>query len=232
MKYAEAITDKRYLAVNVNGNRKLQNTANVRWIIWNLPAVTTCPFATAHCRESCYARKAERFYPQTLPARERNYQATLEPDFSEKMIFTLETEITSRKNSGKLTIVRIHESGDFYSTEYVEKWLKVCRHFADNLNVVFLAYTKSIPYVIACGYGTSQWPKNIVVRSSLWDDTKFEMRYDTASYDIPVYTALTGAEMLDERKKGHLFFECKCEDCAKCRACINPAVKDIIVKIH
>ena len=36
------------LNVNINGNKKLINTATVRFMIWNIPAVVTCPFATEH----------------------------------------------------------------------------------------------------------------------------------------------------------------------------------------
>ena len=78
------------LNVNINGNKKLINTDTVRFMIWNIPAVVTCPFATEHCKHFCYARKAERVYPQVLPAREKNLEESKSEDFVANMIYTIE----------------------------------------------------------------------------------------------------------------------------------------------
>jgi hypothetical protein len=117
------------LNVNINGNRKLQNTDTIRYMIWNLPAVKTCPFRTEMCEKSCYARKAERIYPQVLPSREENYTESLENDFAANMIFTIEKKLNSKAFAGKKCIFRVHESGDFYNVEYTRKWIKICKHF-------------------------------------------------------------------------------------------------------
>lgn len=77
------------LNVNVNGNKKLVNNDKVRYIIWNLPAIKTCPFATEHCKKACYACKAERMYPSVTPSREKNYNDSLKDDFSVRMIETI-----------------------------------------------------------------------------------------------------------------------------------------------
>jgi hypothetical protein len=41
------------------------------------------------------------------------------------------------------THVRIHDSGDFYSIEYLLKWVDIAN---TNKEVIFYAYTKSIPF--------------------------------------------------------------------------------------
>ena len=41
------------------------------------------------------------------------------------------------------THVRIHDSGDFYSIDYLNKWVQIAN---DNKDVIFYAYTKSIPF--------------------------------------------------------------------------------------
>mgnify|MGYP003651091496 FL=1 len=41
------------------------------------------------------------------------------------------------------THVRIHDSGDFYSPEYLNKWVTIAKQ---NKNVIFYAYTKSIKF--------------------------------------------------------------------------------------
>lgn len=220
------------LNVNVNGNKKLRNTEKIRFMIWNLPAVKTCPFRTELCEKSCYARKAERVYPQTLPAREKNYSDSLQADFVERMIYTIETELNSKKFAGKLAIFRIHESGDFYNLEYTKKWIEIAQHFSNDPRIKFLAYTKSIVYFIRSGYGSPEFPTNFIIRSSLWKDTKKENIIHTALFNIPIYTALTESEMIQEKQNGHIFSVCKCDDCANCRMCWNSKISEIICKIH
>jgi hypothetical protein len=220
------------LNVNTNGNRKLRNTENTRFIIWNLPAVKTCPFRTAMCEKSCYARKAERIYPQVLPSREQNYTDSLSPDFVPNMIHTIENELNKKKYTGKLCVFRIHESGDFYNSEYTQKWVDIANHFVNDSRIVFLAYTKSIKYVIWCGFGSDSFPKNFIVRSSIWKDTVFSSRYYTKQFNFPVYTALTEKEMETEKENGRIFEKCNCDDCANCGKCWNNQYKEIICKIH
>lgn len=222
------------LNVNTNGNRKLRNTDKIRFMIWNLPAVKTCPFRTAMCEKSCYARKAERVYPQVLPSRERNYTATLSPDFVENMIFTIEKELSTKKYNGKLTVFRIHESGDFYSLEYAQKWVTIARYFENNPQITFLAYTKSIRYFvdIAIGYGTPRFPSNLIIRSSLWADTTAKNYGLTYKYEFPIYTAFDRKTMDDMKTNGYTFTECRCDDCANCGYCWNKEHSEIICEIH
>ena len=217
------------LNVNANGNKKLQNTEAVRFMIWNLPAVKTCPFRTPMCETSCYARKAERIYPQVLPSRENNFRDSLEEDFSENMVYTIETLLNSRAYKGKTVYFRIHESGDFYNLEYAKKWVEVAKHFENDARIVFEAYTKSISFVIAAGYGTPAWPTNFIVRASIWDDTKKDALELIYSYNFPIYTAFP-AQDFDKLAKGYT--ECKCEDCATCGKCYKRDDHKIAVRIH
>lgn len=228
------------LNVNTNGNRKLQNNANIRFMIWNLPAVKTCPYATEHCKKSCYARKAERVYPQVLPSREQNLYESQQIDFVENMIYTIEKELNTKKYKDKLCVFRIHESGDFYNLEYTRKWIKICKHFENDNRIVFLAYTKSLPFFIGSGYGKTCLPKNpendfptnLVVRSSLWDDTRHDMRQLTSVYNFPIYTALSAEDMEKEKANGNEFTKCDCINCSTCGNCWNKEHANIIVKIH
>ena len=220
------------LNVNTNGNKKLKNNENVRFMIWNLPAKSTCPYATEHCKKACYACKAERVYPQVLPSRQTNYIDSNAPDFVQNMIFTIETELKSKKYIGKKCVFRIHESGDFYNIEYAEKWVTIAQHFENDNRIVFLAYTKSILYFLNLNYGLPMFPQNFVIRFSLWDDTREDLRQLSESYNMPIYTALSAQEIDALRAVGHRFEECRCDDCANCGACWNKEHKNIIVKIH
>lgn len=216
------------LNVNFDGNKKLKNSDTVRFAIWNLPAITTCPFATEQCKKSCYARKAERQYKQVLPAREKNYNDSLKDSFTPEMINTISAALNSKKFKDKKMIFRIHESGDFYSLEYVKKWVEICKAFENNDNVIFWAYTKSLEYVINSGYGTHEFPKNLVIRSSIWADTSAENLRLTTEYQFPIYTALTEREFT---AKPH-FAKCLCVDCGSCQMCGIEKIKNIACKIH
>ena len=58
MTYASAKKDPRFLTLS-EGNAKLKPTGAVKYLIWNIPAIKTCPYATEHCKKACYAIKAE-----------------------------------------------------------------------------------------------------------------------------------------------------------------------------
>lgn len=223
---------KKLLNVNINGNKKLINNDKVRFMIWNLPAQKTCPFATEHCKAACYAKKAERVYPQVLPSREKNYHDSLQADFVENMIYTIEHHLNSKAFKGKKALFRIHESGDFYSLEYTKKWVAICKHFEHDNRIEFLTYTKSIPYFIQAYYGIPGFPNNLIVRSSIWDDTDQNLIALTQFHGFPIYTALSKQDIETEKKDGHSFFQCSCVDCGKCQACYCNKVKDIICEIH
>lgn len=231
MTYKEKKADCRYLNININGNEKLKNTEHTRFIIWNLPAVKTCPFATAQCKKSCYAKKAER-YPEVVFSRSTNLKRSLQADFVENMVFTIETELSTKKFKDKKVVFRIHESGDFYNLEYTKKWIAIAKHFESKENIVFMAYTKSIPYFVKLGYGSADFPKNLVVRSSLWKDTKLEHLQTTFQYNMPIYTAATAQEMETAKNNGYNFITCHCSDCGNCGLCWNNEIKNIFVKIH
>lgn len=112
--------------ITISGsNRKIKN-AN----IWNLPVGTTCKPGVS-CSEYCYAKKAEKAYPEVRPCRMRNYAASKKDNFSSEMI-----KILSKK---KYHVTRIHESGDFYSVEYIRKWYDIAKALPSH---VFYAYTK------------------------------------------------------------------------------------------
>jgi len=94
----------------------------------------TCPMAGA-CAGYCYARQGAYTFPVVKEARESNLAATQKTDdFKAKAMSDL-------RNMRNVTTVRVHDSGDFYSQEYLDAWYVIARAFP---NVVFYAYTKSI----------------------------------------------------------------------------------------
>lgn len=199
-------------------NKKLVPNKETAFIIWNLPAVKTCPYRTAHCEKACYALKAEKAYPTCKPSRERNLADSLRSDFTDRMIYT----ISSIRNSSraKKLVIRIHESGDFYNKEYALKWLEIMGHFKNDKSIKFIAYTKSFKY-----FDGVELPKNFSLRASIWDDTKPEQVEIVNRNGWNIYTAV------DKFETGDKFTRCRCNDCATCGKCwMN--FKDIRCEIH
>jgi len=113
--------------LSIGNNSKLSKKV----AIFNLPARKTCPGATSYCGPVCYAMKAERMYKGAREMRARNWDASLNVFFVKAMTEELKTF--------KGTQVRIHESGDFYDQDYLNKWISIAAALP---RITFLAYTK------------------------------------------------------------------------------------------
>ena len=199
-------------------NKKLVPNKETAFIIWNLPSVTTCPFRTAMCEKSCYAKKAEIAYKNCLPSRKRNFEDSRKADFVERMTATiLHIAKGTRK---KQIIVRIHESGDFYNKEYTEKWLAIMDNCKADKRIKFIAYTKSFRY-----FDGVKLPKNFSLRASVWADTKPDDLETIRRNGWNIYTAV------ESFQKGDKFTRCRCSDCASCGKCWKN-YKDIRCEIH
>ena len=125
--------------------RKTSASAGVRIFNFSIPAYKTksgkitCPFA-ADCVKFCYAQKGNYTrFPVVKESQEKKYLLTKEDNFVD-----LITAAIKRK---KATHIRIHDSGDFYSINYLLKWVNIAN---DNPGVTFYAYTKSIQFFKGC----------------------------------------------------------------------------------
>jgi len=126
-------------------NSKLKKTSienKMRVMNFSLPAYktikgqTVCPFAK-DCIKYCYAQKGNYKYPNVIKGLNNRYELSKTADFVPKMNATIILE--------RPTHVRIHDSGDFYSPTYLQKWLDIA---TQNKDVIFYAYTKSIKFFI------------------------------------------------------------------------------------
>jgi hypothetical protein len=130
------------------GNSKLVRTAkefNVRIFNFSIPAGNdkltgkiTCPFA-GKCLNLCYAKKGFYNMPSVENALSLRNQATREENFIERINNEL-----SKVKKDKQIYIRIHDSGDFYSPTYFQKWLTIAKN---NPSVRFYAYTKSHSFI-------------------------------------------------------------------------------------
>lgn len=220
--------DERFLTLS-ESNKKLIPNKDTKFLIWNLPSKITCPFATDLCKKFCYAVKSETAYPDVLPSRLKHLAESKQADFVARMIYTIESHLTRPSyRAAKKIIVRIHESGDFYNQTYANKWLEIAEHFKHDKRIVFMAYTKSIIFFCNNIYSDTakHIPKNMIIRFSVWDDTKAESLELVRRWNFSTYSAV---EKFTKDIKSQN--RCLCKDCAKCGKCWS-RTKSIICEIH
>lgn len=226
------------------GNIKLEPTENTAFLIWSVTSdhsieldMPICVISTEHCRKLCYAKKAERMYPSVKKRRHSNLLGSLREDFSDIMIEQLEYELSRKKYKNKHILFRIHEGGDFYSLEYLEKFVTIANHFKGR-NITFMAYTKSLPYVQAVFNKYGRDNVNIKFKSSIWDDTSNAMRKLTNKLGLTVFTALTSEQL--QTKDYSDYFKCPsmkdigCGTCAEKSkfGCYSDTAKNTAIEIH
>jgi hypothetical protein len=117
-----------------DGNSKLKKSGIVSF---NLIPIIHCPLAGS-CKAFCYATVGQQAFASGVKRRAAAFKATLSPTFVQDM----HTEISRWKR--KIKAIRVHDSGDFYSMDYLRSWLEISRL---NPDVRFYAYTKSLPFV-------------------------------------------------------------------------------------
>jgi len=100
---------------------------------WSLPAgEKICIGASALCAFLCYAKSGFFRMRNVKQSHMRNYLFSLTDEFATWTIATIV--------SLYIRVVRIHVGGDFYSVEYVEKWIEIAEACPKTR---FFAYTRS-----------------------------------------------------------------------------------------
>jgi hypothetical protein len=122
-------------------NSKLKKTSKqlgVRVFNFGIPAYKsasgklTCPMADG-CVKFCYAKKGAYIWSNVKPAFERRYELSKTDAFVDKMY----DEIVKKKPD----YVRVHDSGDYYSKKYLNKWIDIANLFPE---VKFYSYTNMV----------------------------------------------------------------------------------------
>ena len=222
---------KTELAISFSySNKKLKDNKEIKFIQWNINAIKTCPFSTELCRSLCYARKAEVQYPNVRNRRGIHTNLCNQIDFVSIMIEQISYEL---KHTKKRIYFRIHESGDFMSFSYLEKWYQITNEFKGQ-NIVFMAYTKSLPFVKELFEKYGKENVNIKFMSSIWADTKKKMIDLTNYLDLKIYTSLSEEDL----KKAVNYELCSCsagskenKTCATCKKCYE-GTSNISIQWH
>lgn len=104
----------------IKGNSKMGNDV----YIFNLPPIKTCT-PTAWClkgkngKPACYALRNNFLFSNVIKAGETRYELSKLDQFV--------AEMTAFIKKKKVKYFRIHSSGDFYSQEYVKKWIQIAK---------------------------------------------------------------------------------------------------------
>ncbi len=122
----------------------------------------TCP-AAKNCIIGCYAKNGTYNFPSVKNAQEKRLELTKD---TELFIAVIDMELRKRK----VKILRIHDSGDFYSKAYLDAWLSIIEL---NPNIRFYAYTKMIPLFL-----NKKLPANFTVIYS--EGGKFDAMIDVS----------------------------------------------------
>lgn len=122
-------------------NSKLRKTSKllgVKVFNFGIPAYKsasgklTCPFAD-ECIKFCYAQKGAYIWSNVKSAFEKRYELTRTTEFVGKM----SDELFKKRPD----YVRIHDSGDYYSKVYLQKWIDIANLFPE---IKFYSYTNSV----------------------------------------------------------------------------------------
>jgi hypothetical protein len=117
----------------VKKNSKLGNIH-----IFNITPKKTCK-PTKWCVKNCYASKGNHTFPVVVNSSKTRLAMSKQADFVERAKAELVKYVKSCTKKNIQAYVRIHASGDFYSTEYIDKWFDIVSSFP---SVKFLAFTK------------------------------------------------------------------------------------------
>lgn len=119
-------------------NSKIEKMSGVKTYNWGIPAYKassgfkTCPNAAA-CVKGCYATQGAYLFSNVAKV----FEARLKLSLSNRFVDVMNAELRRRK----VERLRIHDSGDFFSKEYLEKWLRI---IALNPTIKYYAYTKMV----------------------------------------------------------------------------------------
>ena len=109
------------------GNLKLGSLPS-----FSLPVITTCPGKTPFCERYCFGLKGEFTMFNVIDSNDRRLDATLKSNFIDIILKEIRRSCAPA--------FRIHVIGDFYTVEYIEKWIEIAKALPA---VIFFGSTRS-----------------------------------------------------------------------------------------
>lgn len=235
----KSLLDEDRSKILTDNNTFLGRNEKYRFEVFNLPQGISCPESTKICRQNCYQITPEGMLAAqgcdsaVLAYRKMNLLKSLQDNFADNMVGKI---LRLRPHEGENIIIRIHASGDFYSTEYMRKWFEIAlRIHKLQKPYKFVAYTKSINilksvmedkarlddiYSNVFGQTLQKYKIsdfNIMIIGSIMDDTCIQKQEIINKYNLPKYivTRDTQSNLKD----------CEEKSCANCMECYKDSMK-------
>ena len=182
----------------ITQNSKLKKTSkhfNKRVFNFGIPAYKsstgfiTCPLAD-DCIKFCYARNGAYTWSNVKPAFERRLNISQLSNFDLLMIEEIQKK--------KADFIRVHDSGDYYSKEYLLKWFKIAealpkvKFYSYTNNINMIKKLKSIPINYDFIFSDSGKQKHLIDKSkdrhtkifNNIDELKNAGYKDSSNYDL------------------------------------------------
>jgi hypothetical protein len=141
--------DKHEVKTVFSQNAKMRKSSGdgIHVYNWGIPAfksadgTLTCPNATK-CVAGCYAKMGAYVWSNVAKAYEGRLALSKDVNFTEVIKHNIDKLINKHKDG--TILIRIHDSGDFYSKEYYEQWKSIALHYKANKRIKFYAYSKMV----------------------------------------------------------------------------------------
>jgi hypothetical protein len=128
-------------------NEKMKRSSTVFDLYnWGIPAflskdgLKTCPNAK-HCVAGCYAKSGAYLFSNVAAKYEQRLGLALSPQFVDTISLDIAKACKTASKRSKSPLIRVHDSGDFFSLDYTLSWFRVMKAFP---HVPFYAYTKQV----------------------------------------------------------------------------------------
>lgn len=138
-----------------NGNKKIGKDT----LIFNMTPALKCPsdkLGLCHNSQICYAKQAERMYPQVLPYRIRQMKWWKSVDPLRFSAHILSLKLRKRNI---IKFIRLNESGDFTNQDDVEKISDSAKYLC-RYGLIFYTYTARKDLVF------HNYEKNLIINGS------------------------------------------------------------------
>ena len=226
-----------------HGNGKLLDFINpetlesIKYAQFNTRAILDCPFRSKGCEKVCYATKGNHVFTSVKKSRIDSFADSQLPDFVERMVYTIGKVRNNKRYHDSVMLIRIHESGDFYSIQYLRKWVAIWKATMDMDNVRYTLYTKSFMFFLMLTpeekaiVNSMMASGKLSINFSLDDTTSKEQKnaYLDCMIAFPKANTYYCTENVESVPHDNV---CDCADCAKCGKCNSATGSKTVVKIH
>jgi len=180
---------------------------------WNIQPSFTCPGKTRWCKRNCYACKGQYVFPSVQEAMAWRTLETLGSHFVSSMV----AECKRLRNK----VVRVHSAGDFYSVEYLQKWIDIAKACPE---VTFFTYTRTwhIPSFLPKLQEFASLP-NVTLWFSVDPSDKHVPEWD----NIARIEGSIGAGEVSCKKQ-----LTEGESCKTCEMCFDGSHNDVVFHVH